>query len=195
MSGQDNQPKVLIILYGINNDEEAIKSIEKQTYKNVSIELDWSSEGRNAPKFFNDIIMDKTKEADIYGFIDGHCILNPKCIETIVDKYLWSQDQLVGACYSDYSLIQDNIESNQYYTSYNLKTLKTNIINPYIFINGKIVSRIFNEQLEVLYYYDALVKIGMNAMIYHIPKNLMKVYNTPKDIQNDIKRLSSNVRS
>ncbi len=193
MPEQNNKPKVVVALYGHNDD--AIKAVENQTYKNTSLYLDVASNGRTAPTFFNDAISDKTNDADIYAFIDENCILSPKCIEEVVNKYLWSEDQFFGACYSDYSLVQDNIESNQYYFSYNLKRLKQNIINPYIFVNGQIVTRIFNEQLDTLYYYDALVKVGMNAMIYHIPKKLMTIYNTPKDIQKDIQRLSNNVRS
>lgn len=194
MSRQDNNPRIVVAMH--NATEEAIEAVKNQTYSSFgSITLHVNETQDKAPKFFNDVIQNKTIEADLYAFIDGNCILDKKCLETVAAKFLWSEDQFFGAAYSDYSLVQDNIESNQYYFSYNLKTLKQNVINPFIFINGKIMTRIFNENLETLYYYDALIKIGMNAMIYHIPKKLMKVYNTPKDIEKDLQRLSGNVRS
>lgn len=193
MSKQDNNPRIVVAMH--NATEEAIEAVKNQSYSSSSITLHVNDTEGKAPKFFNDIIQNKTIETDLYAFIDGNCILDKRCLEIVAAKYLWSEDQFFGAAYCDYSLVQDNIESNQYYFSYNLKTLKQNIINPFIFINGKIMTRIFNEGLETLYYYDALIKIGMNAMIYHIPKKLMKVYNTPKDIEKDLQRLSGNVGS
>jgi len=199
MSEQNSKPRVVIALY--NGNLDALSAIEKQTYKDIELICnnipleDINNIGRNASAFFNSVIKDKTTQADLYGFIDGNCILEKNCIEEVVKKFVWSTDQLVGALYTDYKMIQDNIESNQYYTSYNYKTLKTNLINPYIFVNGLINSKIFNEELSNLYYYDALIKIGMNAMIYHIPKRLMTIYNSPKDVQEDIRKLGINVRS
>lgn len=193
MSGQNSEPKVLIAIHNTTQDSDAVKSIVNQSYENILIET--INNEVTAPKFFNDIISAKNKEVDLYGFIDGNCVLHKNCIELVVEKFLWSTSQFVGGLYSDYTMIQNGIKSKQYYNSYNLQRLKHNIINPYIFINGGIISRIFNEDLTTLYYYDCLLKIGINAMIYHIPKNLMDVHGEPKDVQEDIRKLQLNVRS
>lgn len=190
MSAPNTKAKVII---GISKPTDTcIEHIKNQVGDRFNIKIVQSND--KSPVLYNKII--RSESADIYGFIDGTIHLNQNCIEEVVKKFEWSTEQMTGAIFTDSSLVNPDskISSNQYYFSYSLSKLRKYIINPPIFINGGIMTPIFNEELAVLYYYDALLKISSNSMIYHIPKNLMQIENTPKDASNDLRIIQNGGR-
>lgn len=184
-----NDYKIIVGMY--QPTKEAVIAVEKQTCRNV--QLIEQTDG-TATELYNNII--KQQLGDIYAFIDGNCILEKNCIENIVNRFVITDQQVVGAVYTDCYIHNPdtNIKYVQYYPSYRKRNFHINIINPYVFINGGIITEIFNNELDILYFYDALQKISHNAIILHIPQPLYTTKLNTKDISKDLEKLQINVK-
>jgi hypothetical protein len=189
--GPQNLPtKAVIVVH--NPTKDCIDSIKNQTYREVEL---FSGNFEKAPILYNQAIL-KHNNVKVFGFIDGNCILDQNCVQAVCDKLDWSTSQFCGAVYTDEIVVnKQGIGVHQHYFPFVKSTFRTNLINPYIFLNGAIKTPLFDETLDVLYYYDALVKVGNSAMVYHLPKLLMVNKTIPKDVSKDLEKLKINVTS
>lgn len=189
--GPQNLPtKAVIVVH--NPTKDCIEAIKAQTYKEVEF---FSGNFEKAATLYNQAIL-KHNNVKLFGFIDGNCILQKNCVQQISNKLDWSTSQFCGAIYTDeYVVNKQGIRVPQYYFPFVKRSFRTNLINPYIFMNGAIKTPLFDEQLDSLYYYDALIKVSNSAMIYHIPELLITNRTIPKDVSKDLEKLKINVPS
>jgi hypothetical protein len=188
--GQDNtQLPITKVVYVVSDPTpECLESIKLQSYEDTGLIY---KDGVHSPILFNKAIAD-IQNTLLFGFITGDTVLEKSATQKVVDKITLFKNQEIGAMYGDFEL-ESGVPS--YQQSYSRNLIKKNVLNPNIYINGKIKTPLFNQELNHLYFYDALIKISGSAIIYHIPEILYKTKNTQQDISSDLKRLGINVNS
>lgn len=180
------------IVYVVNKPtEKCLLSIKGQSYPGVEL---LAGEENHPSLLFNRAILE-CKNTLLFAFIDGASELTINATQIIMDHFLYFQNQNIGAFYTDFNTICGEYYVPNHYKSYNKQLLKQNVINPNVFINGLIHTPLFNKELDHLYFYDALLKISQNSILYHIPKITYSVPHIERNISNDLQKMNINVNT
>lgn len=155
----------------------------EQKYRSVVI--------RGGPKDFNDFISNNVGKYDLYVFSNENVKEVVPNLEVIYGNYLHKyNNEFVGAVYSDGFVRRAHSQGNYILPSSSADLFKKSMFYvPIIAVSGKIQTRIFNEKLKHIYFYDALKKISATSLVLHCPELCYSFEEMTFDLNEDLANL------